>query len=248
MTAARRAFECRHRRPGSGPCRRCGPSGISTAASCVASRSGRQARYALLARRRRLQSRWGSHRLRDERLTYRQLRAARRRVGRPAARAGRGARRSRRHAARQRHGVSGRPVRRPAARRHRRARSASASRRRASPTCSPTAAPRCSSTKRPGRAAAGHLGDAAARSIASPLSPDAPRGGLEQLDGDQRIAAPPPAGGRRGGHRGHPLHVRHHRAAQGGDADASRHLPLGHALRMLHGPHVRAIGPSSPCR
>ncbi len=53
-------------------------------------------------------------------------------------------------------------------------------------------------------------------------------------------AAPPPVGGRgRGRHRADPLHLGHHRPAQGRDADAPEHRALGAALPGLHGPGRR---------
>ena len=45
-----------------------------------------------------------------------------------------------------------------------------------------------------------------------------------------------PADGARGRHRRDPLHLRHHRPAQGRDAEPFQHRPFGHALRILHGP------------
>ena len=74
------------------------------------------------------------------------------------------------------------------------------------------------------------------------LSPDEPRGGLDRVGGS------PPHGGtssgrRRGRHGRHSLYFGNDRQAEGSDADASRHLPLGHALRVLHGPHrARSVG------
>ena len=140
----------------------------------------------------------------------------------------RGARHRRRRpgraAARQRHRVPGRAVRRAAPRRDRGAARASASRRRASPTCSPTAGAKLlvhdaeladrlpepaadagAGASRRGRAGRALHRDAAARAA------------------DRRRA------GRRagGGHRDHPLHLGHHRPAEGRDAHPSRHLPLG---------------------
>ena len=105
-------------------------------------------------------------------------------------------------------------------------RSARASRRRGSPTCSRTPARSSSSM--------------------TPISPIACRSPRQRQHLAHRVAveagapctaiaaararpAAAPAGGRRGGHRDHPLHLRHHRPAEGRDAD-----PPGIVHSALH--------------
>ena len=74
-----------------------------------------------------------------------------------------------------------------------------------------------------------------------------PRGGGPRRRRRSRRRLGQPAGvraRRRGGHRGDPLHLGHHRPAEGRDADPSRHRPLGDALRVLHGARRRTTAPS----
>ena len=77
------------------------------------------------------------------------------------------------------------------------------------------------------------------------VEPGAPYAALPLLASARRRRA---GGGARGGHRDHPLHLRHHRAAERRDAGPSRHLPLGDALRVLHGADGAATARWSRCR
>ena len=132
---------------GSAPCRRCAPSGISTAASCAASSTRPNSAYALLDEAVARNPDGEAIVCGEERLTYRGFEQIWCRDARPGSQsAGIGARRPGRPAARQRHRVSRRPVRSAAARRHRRA--DQHPRADAGPRLHArrTAAPRCSST------------------------------------------------------------------------------------------------------
>ena len=85
----------------------------------------------------------------------------------------------------------------------------------------------------PPRAAAAAT-PALARRVA--VEPGAPYSALPLL-ASVPVAA---GGGDEEDDRDHPLHLGHHRAAEGRDADPSRHRALGDALRVLHGARRRA--------
>ena len=191
--------------------------------------------YALLEDALARNPRWRGHRLRRCAPHLRGLRSAGGAIV-PAGLAKRWdrARRPGGAAARQRRRLSRGPVRRLAAGRDRASRSASGSRRRALPTCSRTAAPR--------------------RWCTTPISPTGcpPRMRTPALAhriarGSRRRAAGSTTARRRRARDRVRRRVDeedtavilytsgHHRPAQGRHADPSRHLPLGPALRVLHG-------------
>ena len=162
----------------------------------------------------------------------RRPRGCRRRQGRPSG-----------HAARQRLAVSGRAVLGAAPRRHRRAAECARADARhclhARPFRRQAAGLRCRASGSPAGARSDAAAGASRRGRGRP-----PFGGLASAGRADRSGT---RRRRRGRHGHHPLYLGHDRPAEGCHADASQHLPLGHALRISAWGSHRATGPSWPC-